>query len=208
MAGLYVEDEELLSIAFNIISKDVVLRSILNMVDDRLCKKVKLSRFVYPRKTTEELWDTVWGKRITGCREDISTGGVNPYSRVQAEFRADFRVPFTLFEEIVVECKEAHIFTTGYKRPTIPDEFKVLTVLRILGRNYVAASVKEILGCGMSTINVWFKRFCKRYSDAYYSKYVYLPTGAALNEVEKVYKWMGLPGCVGSMDGVASSLYW
>ena len=45
---------------------------------------------------------------------------------------------------------------TGYKRPTIPDEFKALTVLRILGRNHVAASVKEILGCGMSTINVWF----------------------------------------------------
>ena len=50
--GLYVEDEELLSIVFNINSKDVVLRSILNMVDDRLGKKAKLSRFVYPRKTT------------------------------------------------------------------------------------------------------------------------------------------------------------
>ena len=60
--------------------------------------------------------------------------------------------------------------------------------------------MKEILGCGMSTINDWFKRFCKRYSDAYYAKYVYIPTGAALNEVEKVYKWMGFPGCVGSMD--------
>ena len=154
--GLYVEDDELLDIVFNIISKDVVLRNILNMVDNQLFKKAKVSRLVYPRRTTDELWDTVWGNRISLCREDISTGGVNPYSRVQAEFRADFRVPFSLFEEIVEECKEAQIFTTGYKRPTIPDEFKVLTVLRILGRNYVAASVKEILGCGMSTINVWF----------------------------------------------------
>jgi hypothetical protein len=137
----------------------------------------------------------------------ISTGGVNPYSRIQAEFRADFRVPFTLFEQIFVECKEARIFTTGYKKPMIPDEFKVLTVLRILGRNYVAASVKEILGCcGMSSINDWFKLFCKRYSDAYYTKYVYLPTGAALNEVEKVYRWMGFPGCVGSMD--VTHLHW
>jgi hypothetical protein len=106
-----------------------------------------------------------------------------------------------------VECKEARIFTTGYKKPMIPDEFKVLTVLRILGRNYVAASVKEILGCcGMSSINNWFKLFCKRYSDAYYTKYVYLPTGAALNEVEKVYRWMGFPGCVGSMD--VTHLHW
>ena len=32
--GLYVEDKELLSIVFNIISKDVVLHSILNLVDD------------------------------------------------------------------------------------------------------------------------------------------------------------------------------
>ena len=84
--GLYVEDEVLLSIVFNIISKDVVLRSIRNLVDDRSSKKVKLSRFVYPRKTTEELWVTIWGKRICGCRVDISTGGVNPYSRIQAEF--------------------------------------------------------------------------------------------------------------------------
>ena len=128
------------------------------MMDNQLCKKAKVSRLVYPRRTTEELWDTVLGNRISLCREDISTGGVNPYSRVQAEFRADFRVPFSLFEEIVVECKEAQIFTTGYKRPIIPDEFKVLTVLRILGRNYVAASVKEIylvvvcplLMCGLS----------------------------------------------------------
>jgi len=73
----------------------------------------------------------------------ISTGGVNPYSRIQAEFRADFRVPFTLFEQIFVECKEARIFTTGYKKPMIPDEFKVLTVLRILRRNYVAACFCE-----------------------------------------------------------------
>ena len=49
--GLYVGDEELLSIVFNIISKGVALRSILNMVDDRLGKKAKVSRFVYPRKS-------------------------------------------------------------------------------------------------------------------------------------------------------------
>ena len=52
--GLHVEDEELLSIVINIISnsKGVVLRSILNMVDDRLGKKAKvLSRNVKPRKS-------------------------------------------------------------------------------------------------------------------------------------------------------------
>ena len=87
--GFYVKDDELLSVVFNIISKDVVIRSILNMVDDHAAKKAKVARFVYPRKTREELWDT-------GCRDDIASGGVNLYFRVQAEFRADFRVPLTL----------------------------------------------------------------------------------------------------------------
>ena len=41
--------------------------------------------------------------------------------------------PFPLFEEIVKECKEAHIFTTGKKTPTTCDEFKVLACLRNLG---------------------------------------------------------------------------
>ena len=94
--GVYVKDDELLSVVFNIISKDVVIRSILNMVDDHAAKKAKVARFVYPRKTREELWDTVRGKRITGCRDDIASGGVNLYFRVQSEFRADFRVPLTL----------------------------------------------------------------------------------------------------------------
>jgi hypothetical protein len=46
-------------------------------------------------------------------------------TREQSEFRLDFRgVPiFPLFEEIVKECKDANIFTTGRKKATICDEF-------------------------------------------------------------------------------------
>ena len=109
--GLYVEDDELLSIVLKIISKDEVFRSILNMVDDdRAGKKAKVARFVYSRKTREEFWDTAWGKTyllLVVVMILLVVGGVNPYSRAQAEFRADFRVPFTLFKEIIVECKEA-----------------------------------------------------------------------------------------------------
>ena len=71
--------------------------------------------------------------------------------------RLDFRVPFPLFVEIVKECKVAHIFTTGRKTPTICDELKVLACLRILGRNYVTASVRELLKAAKTTINDFLK---------------------------------------------------
>jgi hypothetical protein len=43
--------------------------------------------------------------------------------------------------------------------------------------------------------------FLVKYSKVFYKKYVYIPDELGLNEVEKVYRYyMGLPGCVGSMD--------
>ena len=80
------------------------------------------------------------------------------------------------------DCKEAHIFTTGRKKaPTIYDEFKVLACLRILGRNYVTASVRELLGAAKTTINDFLKLFLVNYSYVFYKKYVYFPDELGLN---------------------------
>ncbi len=38
------------------------------------------------------------------------------------------------------------------------------------------------------------------YSRAFYKKYVFETDELGLNEVENVYRYMGLPGCIGSMD--------
>ena len=42
------------------------------------------------------------------------------------------------------------------------------------------------------------------YSATYNDKYVYVPEGE--DKVEKVYRYMGFPGCVGSMD--VTHLHW
>ena len=42
-------------------------------------KSSYLALCILERQQIEELWDTVWGKRITGCREDISTGGIQEF---------------------------------------------------------------------------------------------------------------------------------
>ena len=51
-------------------------------------------------------------------------------------------------------------------------EFKVLACLRILERNYVTTSVRELLGAAKTTINDFLKLFLRNYSLAYYKKYV------------------------------------
>ena len=68
-------------------------------------------------KTSHELWNSIWGKRILSVRQEIAEIGVDHSTREQSEFRLDFRVPFSLFEDIVKDCIEAHIFTTGKKAP-------------------------------------------------------------------------------------------
>ena len=94
----------------------------------------------------------------------------------------------------------------GKRKFKIGVDFKVLTCLRILGRNFVCDSVVEILNTGVITVNNLFKDFVANYSAAYYDKYVYVPVGAELDKVEKVYRYMGFPGCVGSMD--VTHLHW
>ncbi len=138
-------------------------------------------------------------------------------TREQSEFRLDFRsVPiFPLFEEIVKECKDANIFTTGRKKATICDEFEVLACLRILGRNYVTASTRELLGAAKTTINDFFGLFLVSYSRAFYKKYVFIQDDLGLNEVENeglsVYGFTWVPWFHGKLSlsiRIASSLYW
>jgi hypothetical protein len=64
----------------------------------------------------------------------------------------------------------------------------------------------EILKTGLITVNRTFKQFVKNYSDLYYTSYVYVPEGEELDAVEKVYRYMGFPGCVCSMD--VTHLHW
>ena len=187
-----IDEDLLLDDIVSIFSRDAVMRSILAYCYiPPAAKKVKIPRNVYSRRSSVQLWDSIcWGQRILTVREEISRIGMDHSIRDQSEFRLDFRVPFPLFEDIVKECKESNIIvTTGKKKATICVEFKVLACLRILGRNYVTASVRELLGAGKTTINDFFKLFLRNYSLAYYKNYVFVPDELGLNEVEKV-NWM------------------
>ena len=52
-------------------------------------------------------------------------GGVEADTKLQRRFRKRFRVPFSMFETMVIECKDSNIF----ERTQIGVEFKLLGCL-------------------------------------------------------------------------------
>jgi hypothetical protein len=72
-------------------------------------------------------------------------------------FRRRFRIPFELFQPLIDECELHDIFSSASdlegsgRTKQIPIEFKVLSALRMLGRDYYADDVAEILNCGEET---------------------------------------------------------
>ncbi len=71
----------------------------------------KISRASHERMSTEDLWSSIWGKVITNIRDEILyNGGVEADTKLQRRFRNRFRVPFSIFEAMVVECKDFNIF--------------------------------------------------------------------------------------------------
>lgn len=78
--------------------------------------------------------------------------------------------------------------------------------LRILGRDCCADDIAEQLGIGESSVYLIFKHFIKSFSEKCYNDFVYFPQGEELQQSMQVYERLGLPGCVGSLDG--TKIYW
>ena len=105
-----IDEDVLLDDIVSIISRDAVMRSILAYSNvPPAAKKVKIPRDdVYPRKSSVQLWDSIWGQRIKSVREEISRIGVDHSTRDQSDF-GWIRVPFPLFEDIRVYALRFHV---------------------------------------------------------------------------------------------------
>ena len=101
------------------------------------------------------LTDSKWGK-------DISHPNIrNPKCKQGKEFRRKFRVPFPVFEKVLVpECDRLNVFEVVDKsRVRVPTEIKVLTCLRILSRGTYSDDISDMTDCYRSSINQFFRQF-------------------------------------------------
>ena len=137
--------------------RSIILRDeILDRVVEQRFPNCKKSRACHDRMSKWELEHTIWGKVILSIRNEIlHTGGFESDTKLQKKFRSRFRVPFSMFEHLVVECTEANVFG----RTQIGVEYKLLGCLRILGRGCYAVDICEILGIGNQTVSYMFKQF-------------------------------------------------
>jgi hypothetical protein len=148
------------------------------------------------RKRAEQpdYWTSVWGKMLTDPEIE------NPHSLVARKFRRRFRVPYPLFNDVILpQCIDHNVFDMK-GTSTIPVVFKLLIVLRIMGRDAVADDCAELSFVGESTCHTIFKQFVTAYSDIFYPIYVAFPRGEEMNDVMETYRRLGFPGCVGSID--------
>ncbi len=54
---------------------------------------------------------------------------------------------------------------------------------------------------GESTINYIFHDFIRNFSSRCYKEFVNFPSGEDLKHSMDIYERLGLPGCIGSIDG-------
>ena len=153
----------------------------------------KRKRTVYERCT--DFWSTYWGSLIS--HPNVS----NLKTREGKKFRRRFRLPFPVFEQLVDACETYEVFNS-IRRSHIPTAAKVLSCLRILGRDSCADDINELSGnlIAESTANTIFKQFIEGIKRSLYPKVVQLAKGDEKKKIKTTYAKLGLPGCIGSLD--------
>ena len=86
----------------------------------------------------------------------------DPESRLGKVFRRRFRVPFSLFEYLLELTERFNLF--GHRRAInnlfIPDKFKLLAILRTLGRGECLDTIEELSGISKSTVQRSLHAWC------------------------------------------------
>ena len=119
------------------------------------------------------------------------------------QFRRRFRLPFQLYADIVVRWEawfpKRPADITG--RNTIPVSLLILGVLRVLGRGNYYDDVAEVINCDEETVRIFFLQFCQEFCRRMYDEYVHPSQDEAdVRAVMDMYRLLGFPGAVGSMD--------
>jgi hypothetical protein len=127
--------------------------------------------------------ETAWGRLISN--EKVK----DPSTSCGKLFRTRFRLPFVVFEFLVKISSEFNLFeySQTYK-VSIPDELKVMAILRMLGRGECLDSISEMSGIGKSTVQRIFKTWTHNFVKYCKGDFLKIPEGDELKEIMEVYK--------------------
>lgn len=165
---------------------------------------VKKARTIYERPVYKN--STWWTMLAKGECKILG----HPQSKL---FRRRFAVPFSTFRNIVEEARSWMSMKgnldekLGDSRADcrgtegVPLELKILGALRMLAKGCSFDAIAELSGMSISTMQPFFHYFWNKFTEVYreiWIKYPKTPEEAADNLA--VYRRLGFPGAVGSVD--------
>lgn len=167
----------------------------------------KVRRFDYSRGE-RKLKSNVSPWEIVPWLIDLSNPNVrDPSKREGKEFRRKFRVPYPVFQDILMLTKDIpdrafhHLPRTVTGAWVIPLELKILMVLRVQAGGLKFVDAAELTGyMTEGTACAFFKHFNKMFRCFHQETIIRPLTGDAMKESMRTYAMLGLPGCVGSVD--------
>ena len=118
-------------------------------------------------------------------------------------FRQLFRIPVSMFWDIHDAAVADGWKARGGRGTPIPLGFKMLCFFRIIATGMPMDSFEELAGCSRPCINVFIHEWASWMVRKYEISVLKWPrTMEEIRHCEGVYRELGLPGCIGSTDGV------
>ena len=176
-------------------------------------RRKKRTEYGRSKKQHFKLDRSPWYKYIK-C--DIVDDIYDESSSKAKNFRTDFRVPYTMYQEIVHEigsstneawsCLQTKTNSVSESvADPIPHDLLILCCLRLLGRNNYYRELSEMSGVSVWKLHEYFKNFVTIYGNYKFQQVVRPPAADDIEEVQQcmyAYGIAGLPGCIGSVDCV------
>ena len=195
----------LLSLIASFAQEESLLFEILMEEDDAdkdLEETIKKSRRIFDRPDyRKSLWWTMLEKGE--CKD--------PSNRQFLVFRRRFGIPFNLFKVIVERARTWSVnegksklgdeVTDCIGNTGVPLELKILGALRMASKGCSFDAIAELSGMSIATMQKFFHQFWAKFSELFRKEWIVYPTNAAeAADSLEVYRRLGFPGAVGSVD--------
>ena len=168
------------------------------------------------RRNPANKCDAPW-QRMLDSNDAMLNSIHDESSRDGMYFRRRFRVPYSLFKDMVSAMLEEKWFPKygpncegpldASKNRGASLQVKVLSVLRVLGRGVVFDECYDGSGCGEESIRVFFHSFVAVFSQRLFAGIIKPPkTEKEIRQTTGIYQTLGMGAAIGSTDCTHISL--
>lgn len=135
---------------------------------------------------------------------NLSTGANGP-AHPESTFERRFRLPRVVFNALFRGALTSEYFTKGLKpdacgRLGIAPLVKVIAALRELSYGLCADLMDDLSEVSSTTARDCLVNFCTCTVEKFGPKYLRAPTAEDLMRIEKKFRALGFPGCIGAVD--------